>query len=550
MVLKLRNILVIFILLFAIFPAYASGTIDGEESDQEVEEEATLPKMAIRLTKFDAICGVTCAEKDENGICIKKEYDEKIYKPGKITGNLVRCMERIINYGGNKLIRNFVSKLSTLVHYAILMALVIWGFRMMFGIGKSRGIVSIMLLKLVFVLYITNPSTVPQLQKWRSGLLDFPKKFSALIINATKNAGNAGAFTISIGDMEYDDVFDSYDEYILHLFGVVDKGMSKEEKEEAYAKMQEENVYFGIAALIGGLFFLGDIGASLTMVGILFVFTVIVAIAQAILIFTTVTIAMNILMALAPLACPCILFDPVKKITLSWAFALVAYTIQPLFLVMGTGLTLGLLDNVVSGSLLGGEAPLNNIYRDVRIKVDQGTGAGLDETTIASCGKMKKAAKAITRAITHQGGRGGMRAMAMSKLTEMDQYSSGIGDPAAFSDLTNNINTGLVQTCNMVAKTISIDAFASEEETEGEVTKEDLQDLQGIQLAVSVMMVMLISFLQQIPKMAHEITKSGSLAPITEVAGGLGDRTRRFTVGDSNSGGLVGFIRTNVNRST
>ncbi|HCR86075.1 MAG TPA: hypothetical protein DIV86_05295 [Alphaproteobacteria bacterium] len=355
--------------------------------------------------------------------------------------------------------------------------------------------------------------------------------------------------TLSVGLNDDDDIFDKYDSYILHFFGAqdIDKETTAELK-----KTKEESIYIGIAVLLGGLFFTGDIGNSITMIGVMFILAVLVAAMQAVLIFTTITIALNVLMALAPLAVTCILFDPLKKMTNMWFFALIAYAIQPLVLTTFLAITLGLLSGLVNmkrdingdGQIDADEKMFSGVYDGVKIKMSgEGTSNGKQSFTIIDCEKVKLGASVIAQSLNTASMMGSMASGGFNAGSSLNSALSG-GDPSAMADITNQTQGNLTQGCDFMVDQLRMDiegpSVANAEAASETVTAESIKEMKSTQFAVIMLLVMLITFLKKVPELAEKLTDSGKLGPLTRVAGGVGNKVQEALVGKSGSGGIMG----------
>jgi hypothetical protein len=143
---------------------------------------------------------------------------------------------------------------------------------------------------------------------------------------------------------------------------------------------------------------------------------------------------------------------------------------------------------------------------------------------------------------------GNIQSMAMSGAMQSELYGSGNGNSAAMANMTDQIQMSLTHACEMVAKTISIDSPTpsvtdANVDKDEKLTKTDIVDMQGEQLAITVLMVLLIMFLKKVPELAQNITSSGALAPLTRVAGGLGNKLQNFSIGSGGDGGVLGSVR-------
>jgi len=279
----------------------------------------------------------------------------RTFKPNRMSGNVVRCIEKVVSSKGDKLIENYVKFAQYGIFYSTIIAVILFFARVMFGVVRTKGVTLMFVFKLILVLFVANPENTEMMQGWRDALIQWPQDMSVNILEAFDSPIRKDSRLVEglpdssppvyipdpLGNST-DDVFDYLDVYILKMFGVDNKELDENVKDEKQAE-----IYIGAAALVIGLLFTGPVGPAVAGITAGFVLVVIFAAAQAVLLFSTIIIAINFLIAIAPLAVACILFEPTKKITSTWFNYLLVYVTQPILLMAFLGMTLGILSGIV-----------------------------------------------------------------------------------------------------------------------------------------------------------------------------------------------------------
>lgn len=421
--------------------------------------------------------------------------DETIFRPWRITGNVVRCIEKVINTSADKLIDNYIAGFSTFVFYSTMIAVFFFSFKVMFGLARTRGLTIVYLLKIALVLSITSPGTGDYLKTVRDTMISAPKYFSVLLVNSV-------TFPIQglSEDKVNEDIFDVFDKYILKFFGV-DEADQKFEKGTAdktasdRAKERTKEVYIGIAAVVAGLFFTGQVGFTITTIALGFVTALLFAIAQAVLFYATITVALNFLIAISPIAAVAFLFEPFKRITSVWFTSFIGYAVQPVIFVAFLALTLSVLDQTV--------ASFENPYQKIQMKLLNADGDPGKEVPLFKCGKFQDSPEAQAENMNDPDNQESN--MASEQLGTMGNlaYQAGVG---SYSQTKTSNASSRSSTCRFTVPQLPLDE---------NLTESDIRDLQGGQMVVILMMIIMLGFLKQVPTIMNSITGKAVVQPVS-----------------------------------
>jgi hypothetical protein len=415
-----------------------------------------------------------------------------------------------------------------------MIALVIFSLRVMFGAVRTQGIAMMFVAKLVFVIYMSNPANVLELYKWRDAFIEFPQTISWEVLQAVESPITKDKNQLSEpGDLVFreDDVFDYFDRYAMYMLGVEQCFVDGPATEDCVTdRGDREQVYIGLAALVSAFLFTEDIGASIALVALIYALSIIFAMAQAVLFFCTVIVAINFLIAIAPLAAACILFNSTKRITQLWLNYLIVYTIQPILLMAFLGLILGLISQIVKMPDLGnpedlGEGLLLNkfwkTYKDVRHSYGNPTGTEVREIKLLDCKDIVASAGGIAQMAGKSAIWGNLYSRSISGDAAMDGVTSGNAYQNILSSMEDDncevtVN-GLVLKENFLVEGIG-EGVEGAEQYRHYLTEESLREFTGMQLAIIVIMTMLISFLVTMPKEIHRMVGTGVIPNIVQYA--------------------------------
>lgn len=437
--------------------------------------------------------------------------DPAIFKKDKITGNLIRCAQKLVFKGGDRLIIGYTSMFAVWIHYIVILAVVFFGIKMMFGQTMEKGITLVMIAKITLVLYMTSyPGAIKLLQakdalyqassnlvinilripnnndSFFAQAVDISGLFSGLssitctpegrvlsAIPATTAPGGTGDIngnTVTVGgwcSKNLASVFDEIDVMLFKMYGLTD--------EQANSTDPNQKKFNGLIVFAVGLFFTGSIGLSMTMIFLVYFLSIAFAFAQIVMLFIICMIAINFLVAIAPIAIAGILFDQTKRMTKVWFSYLLTYTILPVVLAAFVWL-IGL---VLYSMMKDPE------YQAARAKI---------MSSIENIKKKNVIAEDVCA----------------SSSDEAFNYDN---DKIANS-LNNSLTSGKATSADLAYKEggclevpwldLASDDATDEEKTKL-VTREDLKSLTSINLSIVIFFMIIVSMIKELPKMAAAI---------------------------------------------
>jgi hypothetical protein len=377
--------------------------------------------------------------------------------PNRITGNIVRCANYVINIGGDRIIVNFVKPFSALVFYAVIIAIIFFAIQMMYGVAR-KDITLLFVIKILAVMFVCGPQGYTFLKNTRNVLIGFPKNIASSLVsdpssthdklyvdennpdqlipepNMIQNPNDPTGPLIQDPDEPYiqehditltgfvlditgiknlvckpdgktaigtdcpdyrmEDVYDKFDESILKIFGVSDTDISSGQK--------NPELFMGVIVLVVGLFFTGAWGLSFAIQLILLATATLFMIAQMVLFFLVVAIAINILVAITPLAMACLLFKSTENITKKWFTNLFVYSLQPIILVAFMVVTVTILKSLTD------KFDEANIYPRVKEAISNPSGSSDNKMTIFNCFGASSTSDAVTSQISNPDSHSGL----------------------------------------------------------------------------------------------------------------------------------------------
>jgi len=406
-------------------------------------------------------------------------------KPNRVSGNVIRCIEKVVTRSADRLIDNYIFYVKFIVFNVIVIAILVFFVRVMFGVVRTKGITLLFCIKIFTVLFLTNPENTELLQDWRDALIEWPQDMSLQILKAfhspVQSDGSAshllpvipGTDPIIVPNPlgnETDDVFDYLDVYMAKFFGIDITTIDTNQ-----AQGETSKIYVGAAAMAITLLFTGPAGPLVAALTVGFVLTVIFAIAQAVLFFCTIIIAVNFLIAISPIAVTCMLFESTKKIFKTYCNYLLIYVTQPILLMAILGMVLGVLYGVVDEF----KKPHELIYG----KILKNDGSINNTTTIVDCSDLEISGEFLNNIMSSNSMRAAIVSGQISGSTDSALYRRGLG--GTFTD-KDKINLGFGSDCEIEVPTIKLD-YESRLEVgvnDEDFSERDLQKFMGLKLGV------------------------------------------------------------------
>jgi hypothetical protein len=447
-------------------------------------------KIRTPITMFQQICA----------------GDNTVFKPDKLTGNLIRCSQKLIFKGGDRLIISYTSMFASWIHYIVILAILFFGIKMMFGLTMEKGITLVMIAKITLVLYMTSyPGTFRLLQlkdalyQGSSNLVinilrvpDDNDSFFAKAIDVSSLFGGLSSMICSpegrllggtVGDFQATNpdgspkfrlcnknlgsVFDDIDVLLFKLYGLDD--------EQANSTDPNQKKFNGLIVFAVGLFFTGSIGLSMTMIFITYFLAIAFAFGQILMLFIICMIAINFLVAIAPLALAGILFDQTKRMTKVWFNYLLTYTILPVVLAA----FLWLIGIVLYGMMQQPE------YIDARAKIM----TSIDKMKNVDLISNDSCAIASDKPFNYDTDR--------IAISVQNSLTSGKANSADFAFQENN--------CLQVPQLDIATDNSTDEEKNKLINREDLKSLTSINLGLIIFFMIIVSMIKELPKIASSI---------------------------------------------
>jgi len=534
MKLFLANILILILALASPDRLLAATAVSGDNGSG-LDQTATNGACTTDLQG-----NVICPETKDNSV---EGFCASVIKPNSITGNIIRCVEKVVRSAGDKLLLRYTLLFANIIFYAVMIAIMMHGVKMMYGVANMQGVTFTTIAKILVVLYFSTPQGVWQIRQWRDAIIDFPKTIGVQILAAVDpdhskdiipgvlNYGTlltdfevnvGGALGTNLGDelLLYPAVYDKLDTQIMKFFGMdcgdksaagvdpdPDTDCTPGDTETSNVDRQKKNnqLYIGIAALVVGLFATGPLGAQVSMVAIIYSTSVIFAVAEVVLFFILITVAINFLAAIAPLAIACILFERTHGIFKVWLSYVLSYLVQPIFLVAFLAMILAIVGNI--------SPEMQNFYKKVRLKWQNDSASPNMETTLYNCLGHKLSSSDIANRMS--GGSIAMNNM-MNGSVSNHRASLSVDGTAQDDDY-----------CGAFAKIIKIDRVKTGvDPTDDQLTQEDVDSSTARNLAITILMVLLISFMKHIPQIMDRIVGQGlSGTSLMGIASAPGDFT-------------------------
>ncbi len=462
-----------------------------------------------------------------------------VIKANRMTGNIVRCVDEIVSDKADELIEGMIGDYSFIVFHVIIISIILFFMRVMYGVSRARGVISMYMAKVLLVLYVVSPDNADMIIDTKDAILEFPKEISLNILEAVKSPiDNSGSNNIT-----EDDVFDVLYQYVLKLLGVDESKLSDD-------KNEPQEIFIGIAALVAGLLFTGSVGAAVSAISVGYVIAIIVAIAEVVLFFCVIIISLNFLAAIAPITVTCILFQATKRITTLWFQYCLIYVIQPILLMAMLGMTLGILDGVVDA--------IDGHHESVLDKWENTDGTSVKDITLFDCSNMSVSVDSLTNIFSSNNLMGQAMAQSTFADSEFDRYSRGLSGTGGVANLNaDQLSLNFGAGCKITAPSIRLDfdrAAFDDPNITSHFDEESLDELMGIKIGVTVLMIMLISFMMAMPKSVSHMVGQGVVSNIAQYASSPVQQARDKLMGTYKDGqlqtpGIVQNITQNMNQT-
>lgn len=427
-------------------------------------------------------------------------------KPGRFTGNIIRCVNKIVDTAGDRLLSTYVRFFASIVYYTVILAIMFHGMRMMFGMTKEHGITIVLIIKIVVVLYFCSMPGYALLRNVRTTLIDFPRAMTFAIV-ADRGFGipvldviispALGAFSSIAPNAASYLMFDELDKRFCAMLGGDTDGCAALQNVSDSSKMPAKS-QIKIAALAAGLFATGGMGLTITMIILTYITAMLFLAAQIILFFVVVAIAINFLAAIAPLALACMLFEPTVRITKIWFNFLLIYTIQPIVFAAFLYVLIIVFSAATEAKNSSQEVIYKKAYERLGWKYENADNEEGSQISLFDCFGVQTSNDINS-------------ADANRQLSQNSSQISGTGT-------AGNLPNGTKKACDFSVPTISLDddigttiaGIGLSAERKAVLTKTDIKNLLALKIAMVIFMVIMTSFAKTIPEMVNKMVGGGA----------------------------------------
>ncbi len=504
----MRLLVIHIMLLFTLFvPAVASAQTPPAEPP----------------SKFSTICSKAVKDPNNSELVLKRPVS-----------NIIRCAQKVINKGGDRIINVFTRFFANVVFYTMILAIMAHGIRMLMGSAKHHGVTTMLIVKIVVALFFCSPQGYWYMQQIKNGLIMFPQTMSGSIMIIPEN-GQSGFMAFlssfvddissmictSTGDTNIpsftgmfdnnpqtagvlqcptgNDIFDKLDVILLKLMGV------PASEAEIPANDKGSSLFIGIVVLGMGLIAVGTYGAMVGAIILTYVTVMLFAVAQLALYFIVVAVMINILAAFTPLMLACMFFQQTSGITARWFNLLLVYTIQPVVFAGFLFVILVILQPVAKD--------FSRYYEKVHNKYSNTSGQPGMKAKLFDCIGLS-GANSFSGMSTQQ-----MFSAMQGSSVYQNLVASGSATPAQGADKEKKGN------CDISIFAIKLDKDITRVDENGnplqvlthgispegyDLYQKDVNSLMAMKLGVVILMVVLASLVKKLPEMMDSMMGAGS----------------------------------------
>jgi hypothetical protein len=470
--------------------------------------------------------------------------------------SVVFCTDMFIKLSSIPFIMKFSAMVSGVASSMLVLAILVFSFKVFMGQANIRSISFMFFIKVVIVFTVigSNPLEAAlsglRLITIKDTLVNAPRHFGALIFDtlyvekasptsavklssqaidtitnapvlrdvfgpktipgSTLNLGvvnvNIPSVTLTLSAPTFVHMGGPFQLFDRHIYSVLDMKKIK----NAYDSAQSTDL--GIATILASMLFAGEFAAMLSIVILVYIMIMVVTLAQAILFFVTANLVLTILMAIAPITLPCMLFPKTAHITRRWFMAIISYTLQPLVFMAFFAVTILLIDKVSDPIRNLGGNPLDAFYAQAWKKISN------------DCKEGEKCDKSLVKV--------NLGVNDFSSLFGVDANKESSGETTPTAGLNNSFNaeenrivqgikTSITKAQAKNAVTLDVlkidhkltpsEKAAKEAKGEGVIEPEDITQATAYIIAVTLLMVVLLAFMKMIPAIVDEMV--GKAAP-------------------------------------
>ncbi len=234
--------------------------------------------------------------------------------------SIYHCITGVIGLTTDYFILTVSSTFGEIASIACIIYIILLGYKIVFGAARLKQDTVIHLGKIVLVIAVSTDMRL--ILEFKELFTSFPWIVNDLLVNmgASNNSGNFADIT-GFANCQYR-VFCAIEGIMFDIFGIFTTT-------DAATGVLTQESFLGIGALVGGLFFTGSYGATITVVVIGFFLTLLLGLGQIMLHFLVCFIAISFLTIITPLMLILWLFKPTEKIFQSWFKFILSYAFQP-----------------------------------------------------------------------------------------------------------------------------------------------------------------------------------------------------------------------------
>ncbi len=254
--------------------------------------------------------------------------------------SIVDCFDFIFTTNAREFIRNTTDTFGVYVKALIVLGIIVFGIRIMWGGMQLNAEAGILFIKMAIIgTIVVNPVLI---ETWFGYFKLGAREFAGTIMNGVLSddaifvlpGGGTANFACKGGALD-DDVFAKLDCLLIETLGIGDTG------DGLMGEVTDQNVDFiPYAAAVFGKLFLGGGGAVVAFVGLWALLMFFLAVTQATYLYLSAIIAIGFLAALTPLILPLWFFKVFQRLVGSWMTFIMMYSLQVIILFAFLALTL------------------------------------------------------------------------------------------------------------------------------------------------------------------------------------------------------------------
>jgi len=295
-------------LCLALVLLISGGWSESSYAAAEVAPLGTSTSMAIPIGTSMAFCTI---------------------KPSEAAGNVARCLTSVLNIASRELLRRFIQGTRQIVRAALTLAIILYGIRVIFGAGYNVIGPETFMFIIKFTVVVGLLSNGDYLAQWTWVIMQGSQQLGAIMLSGVESAA-------AVWTCPADTVFGKVDCEMFRIFGIA--------WEPSGAGLGGEYVLKDgtmIGLILVGAIISGPAGALVFTLFIASTIALLIVMVQALLMYVAALFIIAILMAMAPIMIPLILFGQTTTGMFKlWVNSIIVYSIQPLIVITYVSMTL------------------------------------------------------------------------------------------------------------------------------------------------------------------------------------------------------------------